>query len=54
MIPLGRELLDHVDIVKKMEGGIVYTVEGNSGDSYRENHYAVGYYEILGHGCSAY
>ncbi len=45
---------DHVGIVEKVENGIVYTVEGNSGDSCRENHYTVGYYEILGYGCPAY
>ena len=28
--------------------------EGNSGDSCRENHYPVGYYEILGYGIPAY
>ena len=44
---------DHVGIVEKVENGIVYTVEGNSGDSCRENHYAVGYYEILGYGVPA-
>lgn len=32
---------DHVGIVEKVDGGIVYTVEGNSGDSYRENRYAI-------------
>lgn len=45
---------DHTGIVARVEGGIVYTVEGNSGDSCRENHYAVGYYEILGYGIPAY
>ena len=34
---------DHVGIVQKMENGIVYTVEGNSGDACRENRYAVGH-----------
>ena len=34
---------DHTGIVERVEDGIVYTVEGNSGDSCRENHYAVGY-----------
>ena len=29
---------------------IVYTVEGNSGDSCRVNQYSVGQYEILGYG----
>ena len=45
---------DHTGIVEKVENGIVYTVEGNSGDSCRENHYPVGYYEILGYGVPAY
>ena len=45
---------DHVGIVEKVENGIIYAVEGNSGDSCRENHYAVGYYEILGYGVPAY
>lgn len=47
---------DHVGVVEKAENGIVCTVEGNSGDSYscRENHYAVGYYEILGYGVPQY
>ena len=34
--------------------GIVYTIEGNSGDSCRVNQYPVGYYEILGYGVVAY
>lgn len=45
---------DHTGIVERVEDGIVYTVEGNYGDSCRENHYAVGYYEILGYGIPAY
>ena len=45
---------DHVGIVEKCENGIVYTIEGNSGDSCRENHYAIGYYEILGYGMPQY
>lgn len=45
---------DHVGIVEKVENGTVYTVEGNSGDSCRENHYAVGYYEIMGYGVPQY
>ena len=43
-------LSDHTGIVERVEHGVVYTVEGNSGDSCRENHYPVGYYEILGYG----
>ena len=45
---------DHVGIVQKVENGIVYTVEGNSGDSCRVNQYSVGHYEILGYGVPAY
>lgn len=41
---------DHVGIVEKVEDGIVYTIEGNSGDACRERQYSVGYYEILGYG----
>ena len=45
---------DHVGIVEKCENGIVYTIEGNSGDSCRVNQYPLGYYEILGYGVVAY
>lgn len=45
---------DHTGIVEKIENGRVYTIEGNSGDSCRENSYPVGYYEILGYGVPAY
>lgn len=31
-----------------------YTIEGNSGDSCRQNSYPVGYYEIYGYGTPAY
>lgn len=45
---------DHVGIVERVENGIVYTVEGNSGDTCRNNSYSLGYYEILGYGTPAY
>lgn len=45
---------DHVGIVEKYENGIVYTIEGNSGDSCRQNQYPVGHYEILGYGIPAF
>ena len=45
---------DHVGIVEKCENGIVYTIEGNSGDSCRQNQYPVGHYEIFGYGVPAY
>jgi len=47
-------LPDHVGIVEKVENGIVYTVEGNSGDSCRGNRYSIGHYEIYGYGTPAY
>ena len=45
---------DHVGIVEKVENGRVYTVEGNSGESVRQNSYPIGYYEIYGYGTPAY
>ena len=45
---------DHVGIVQKCENGIVYTVEGNSGDACREKQYAVGSSVIYGYGIPAY
>ena len=45
---------DHLGIVEKCENGIVYTIEGNSGNSCRQNQYPVGHYEILGYGIPAF
>ena len=45
---------DHVGIVEKVENGIVYTVEGNSGDSCRINQYPIGNYQIYGYGVPQY
>ena len=45
---------DHVGIVEKCENGVVYTVEGNSGDACRQNQYAVGNSSIYGYGVPAY
>ena len=44
-------LSDHTGIVEKVENGRVYTIEGTSGDSVRQNSYPVGHYEVLGYGC---
>lgn len=41
---------DHTGIVEKVENGIVYTIEGNSGDKVCENQYRVGHNEIMGYG----
>lgn len=43
-------IADHVGIVEKVEGGRVYTIEGNSNDQVRQNSYPVGYGEIKGYG----
>ena len=43
-------IADHVGIVEKVEGGRVYTIEGNSNDQVRRNSYPVGYGEIKGYG----
>lgn len=41
---------DHVGIVEKCEKGVVYTIEGNSGDAVKQNHYPVDSASILGYG----
>lgn len=45
---------DHVGIVERCEDGIVYTVEGNSGDACRQRSYPVGSSVIYGYGIPAY
>ena len=45
---------DHVGIVDKCENGVVYTVEGNSGDACRQKQYTVGSSSIYGYGVPAY
>ena len=45
---------DHVGIVEKCENGVVYTVEGNSGDAFRQKQYTVGSSSIYGYGVPAY
>lgn len=45
---------DHVGIVQKCENGIVYTIEGNSGDTCRTKTYPVGNSNIYGYGIPAY
>lgn len=41
---------DHVGIVEKCEKGIVYTIEGNSGDAVKQNSYSMDSASILGYG----
>lgn len=41
---------DHVGIVEECEDGVVYTVEGNSGDAVRERSYTIESRTILGYG----
>ena len=45
---------DHAGIVECVENGTVYTVEGNSGDTCRQNSYAIGSSVIYGYGIPAY
>lgn len=45
---------DHVGIVEKYENGVVYTVEGNSGDAVKQRQYTVGSSSIYGYGVPAY
>ena len=45
---------DHVGIVEKVEGGKVYTIEGNSKDEVREKHYLQNYRCIFGYGIKSY
>ena len=50
----GDGTIDHVGIVEKCENGIVYTVEGNSGDACKQNQYSVGSSSIYGYGVPKY
>ena len=43
-------IADHVGIVEKVEGGRIYTIEGNANDQVRQNSYPIGYGEIKGYG----
>lgn len=45
---------DHVGIVEKCEGGLVYTIEGNVNDDCAQGHYYVGDTCIFGYGLPAY
>lgn len=41
---------DHVGIVERVGDGIVYTVEGNTGDACKAKSYSIDHVEILGYG----
>lgn len=45
---------DHVGIVARVENGVVYTIEGNSGDACKERNYPIGDNQILGFGVPDY
>ncbi|MBQ6273411.1 MAG: lysozyme family protein [Oscillospiraceae bacterium] len=47
-------LADHVGIVEKVEDGLIYTVEGNSGDRCVENRYYLGSAPVYGFGLPMY
>lgn len=46
----GDGVSDHVGIVEKCEGGMVYTVEGNSSDAVNQRSYAISNGTIMGYG----
>lgn len=50
----GDGTTNHVGTVEKCENGAVYTVEGNSGNAYRQRQYAVGSSSICGCGILVY
>lgn len=45
---------DHVGIVEKTENGVVYTVEGNSGDAVNQRSYDINNGTIMGYGLIGY
>ena len=47
-------LADHVGIVEKVENGLIYTVEGNTGDRCVENRYYLGSAPVYGFGLPLY
>lgn len=47
-------LADHVGIVEKVEDGLVFTIEGNTGDKCAERRYTVGRAPIYGFGHPSY
>ncbi len=50
----GDGTIDYVGIVEKCENGVVYTVEGNSGDACKKQQYPVGGGSIYGYGVPKY
>ena len=46
--------MDHVGIVEYCEGGIVHTIEGNTGDACKRKQYSVDGENILGYGLPVY
>lgn len=50
----GDGVSDHTGIVERCTGGIVYTIEGNSGDVCRRKSYTVGSSVIMGYGVPKY
>ncbi len=50
----GDDLSDHVGIVEKVEGDVIYTIEGNSNDMCREQTYSINSNNIFGYGTPMY
>lgn len=49
-----EQMADHISIMEKCENGVVYTVEGNSGDVCRKRSYPVGSSVIYDYAIPAY
>jgi hypothetical protein len=47
-------LADHVGIVEKVENGLIYTIEGNTGDICAERRYTMGSAPVYGFGLPLY
>ena len=47
-------MINHTGIVKKVSGGVVYTIEGNSSDKVTERSYSIGESRIAGYGMPIY
>lgn len=49
-IQIGNGVIDHVGIVEKVQGGQVYTIEGNSSDDVRSRQYSLSSCKVVGYG----
>lgn len=49
-IQIGNGVIDHIGIVERVEGNVVYTIEGNSSDKVRNRHYTFSDCRVVGYG----